>query len=299
METPVLSICIVTYKVRDLLCDCLHSIYQNSPDFPFEIIIVDNNSQDGTIELLQQEFPQIRYVENQKNEGYTLPMNTALKMGAGEFLVQLNPDTLVIPGAFQHLVEFMRQHPETGICTPRVLNRDGTLQKQCRRSAGRPWDAFTYFSGLARRYPGNPRFAGYLLTYLDDSQVNEVEAVSGSCMLIRRAVVEKIGYLDEGFFAYQEDTDFCFRARAAGWKIYYVPGAQIYHFGGEGGSGVEVYRSIYQWHRSYFLYYRKHMARDYLFLVNWLVYLLIGGKLLVTLGMTLLRKKKYAGTKKP
>lgn len=299
MAKPVLSICIVSYKARDLLCDCLRSIYQNPPGFSFEVIVVDNHSQDGTLELLQNEFPRVRCVENEQNEGYTLPMNTALKMGAGQFLVQLNPDTLVVPGAFDHLVRFMQANPGAGICTPKVLNRDGTLQKQCRRSAGRPWDAFTYFSGLSRRYPDNPRFAGYLMTYLDDNKVNEVEAVSGSCMLIRRKVVEQIGYLDELFFAYQEDSDFCIRTRNYGWKIYYVPDAQIYHFGGEGGSGVEVYRSIFQWHRSYFLYFRKHMAKDYFFLLNWLVYLLIGLRLVLNLAMTLLRKKKYAGTKKP
>jgi GT2 family glycosyltransferase len=299
MCSPAFSLCIVTYKVRDLLADCLHSIYQNPPNYPFEIIVVDNHSQDGTVELLQTEFPQVRYVENATNEGYTCPMNQALKIGTGRYLVQLNPDTLVLPGAFDRLVNFMDQHPEAGICTPKVLNRDGTLQKQCRRGAGRPWDAITYFSGLSKRFPKNPHFAGYLLTYLGEDEINEVEAVSGSCMLIRREVVEQIGYLDELFFAYQEDTDFCFRAREVGWRIYYMPQAQIIHFGGEGGSGVEVYRSIYQWHRSYFLYYRKHLAKDYFFLFNGLIYFLILTKLGVAMGLTLLRKKKFAGTRKP
>ncbi len=118
-------------------------------------------------------------------------------------------------------------------------------------------------------------------------------------MFIRRAVVEQIGYLDEMFFAYQQDTDFCFRARQAGWKVYYVPQAQIIHYGGEGGSKVEVYRSIYQWHRSYFLYYRKHLARDYFFLFNWLIYGLMAVKLGLSLFMTVLRREKFAGTKKP
>jgi GT2 family glycosyltransferase len=193
----------------------------------------------------------------------------------------------------------MEGHPEAGICTPKVLNRDGTLQKQCRRSAGRPWDAFTYFSGLSKRFPGNPRFAGYLMTYLDENEVTEVEAVSGSCMMIRKALVEEIGYLDEKFFAYQEDADFCFRAREAGWRVFYVPQAQVFHYGGEGGSRVEVYRSIYQWHRSYYLYYRKHLAKEHFIFFNWLIYSLVGAKLAITLGLTLLRKKKYAGTKKP
>lgn len=299
MSDPLLSFCIVTYKSRELLSACLQSIYKESPGCEFEIIVVDNHSQDGTIDLLQSEFPLVRYVENQKNEGYTLPMNTALKMGRGQFLVQLNPDTLVTPGAFDCLLRFMDEHSEAGICTPKVLNRDGTLQKQCRRSAGRPWDAITYFSGLSKRFPDNPRYAGYLMTYLDENEVNEVEAVSGSCMFIRKALIDKIGYLDELFFAYQEDADFCFRARKAGWKIFYVPQAQIYHFGGEGGSRVEVYRSIYQWHRSYYLYYRKHLAKEYFFLFNWLIYFLIGAKLALTLGLTLLRKTKYVGTKKP
>lgn len=299
MTGPTLSFCIVTYKAQALLKDCLDSLYCDPPEASFEVVVVDNCSSDGTIKMLQQEYPQVRWNERSENEGYTRPMNTALKMGEGKYLVQLNPDTRVVPGAFDYLVGFMEEHPQVGICTPKVLNRDGTLQKQCRRGAGRPWDAITYFSGLSRIFPNNPRFSGYLLTYLDENEVNEVEAVSGSCMVIRREVLEQVGYLDEMFFAYQEDADFCFRAREAGWKIFYVPGAQIFHFGGEGGSGVEVYRSIYQWHRSYFLYYRKHLSKDYLFLFNWLIYLAIGVKYLLTVALTLFRKKKYAGTKKP
>ena len=299
MIDPALSICIVTYNAGSLLKDCLDSLYSNSIQNTFEVIVVDNHSDDGTVEMLEKEYPQVRLSKNSGNEGYTRPMNQALKMARGKFLVQLNPDTIVHPGAFDHLVCFLEQHPEVGICTPKVLNRDGTLQKQCRRSAAGPWDAFTYFSGLAKRYPNNPRFAGYLMTYLDEDAVNEVEAVSGSCMMIRREVIEQIGYLDELFFAYQEDADFCFRARKAGWKIYYVPQAQIIHYGGQGGSKVDVYHSIYQWHRSYYLYYRKHLAKDYFFLFNWFYYLLMAGKLALNLVTTLLRKEKFAGTRKP
>jgi GT2 family glycosyltransferase len=299
MNDPVISFCIVTYKVRDLLKDCLNSLYQNPPVSSFEVIVVDNHSEDGTRELVQKEFPLVRWVENQGNEGYTRPMNKALQMACGQYLVQLNPDTLIFSGTFDTLVDFMQATPQAGIVTPKVLNRDSSLQKQCRRSAARPWDTFTYFSGLAKRYPKNPRYAGYLMTYLDEGEINEVEAVSGSCMFIRRDVIEQIGFLDELFFAYQEDADFCFRARAAGWKIYYVPQSQIIHYGGQGGSKVEVYRSIYQWHRSYYLYYRKHLAKDYFFLFNGLLYFLMAGKLALALLSTMLRKEKYAGTKKP
>lgn len=299
MNEPVISICIVTYKAGNLLRDCLNSIFKRPPSYPFEIIVVDNHSDDGTMEMLRQDFPTIRCTENAANEGYTRPMNQALRQGTGRYLVQLNPDTIVYPGAFDCLVQFMEEHPKAGICTPKVLNRDGTLQKQCRRSAARPWDVITYFSGLSRRFPQSRLFARYLMTYLDENEINEVEAVSGSCMIIRREVVEQIGYLDEQFFAYQEDADFCFRARQADWKVFYVPQAQIVHFGGEGGSKVQVYQSIYQWHRSYYLYYRKHLARDYFFLLNWFVYLAIGVKLAVSMLSTLLRRDKFAGTKKP
>lgn len=299
MDTNGLSICIVSYKASALLKECLSSIYQNQPAVPFEVIVVDNHSDDGTLEMLRSCFPQVKALELPANQGYTRPMNDALKAANGRYLVQLNPDTLILPGALERLVSFMDSHPEAGICTPKVLNRDGTLQKQCRRSAARPWDAFTYFSGLAKRYPRSRRFAGYLMTYLDENEINEVEAVSGSCMVIRREVIDDIGYLDELFFAYQEDADFCFRARQAGWRIYYVPDAQIIHYGGQGGSKVEVYRSIYEWHRSYYLYYRKHLARDYFFLFNWLYYALMGIKLGLTIAVTMLRKEKYAGTRKP
>ncbi len=299
MIEPDISICIVTYQARDLLKDCLDSIYQCPPASTFEIIVVDNHSQDGVIEMIRKEYPDVQLIENATNEGYTRPMNQALKAGSGRYLIQLNPDTLVPPEMFDRLVRFMEEHPEAGICTPKVLNRDGTLQKQCRRSAARPWDAFTYFTGLSKRYPKDRRFAGYLMTYLDENEVNAVEAVSGSCMFIRREVIRQIGYLDELFFAYQEDADFCFRARQAGWKIYYNPEAQIIHYGGQGGSKVEVYRSIYQWHRSYFLYYRKHLARDYFFLLNGLFYSLMAAKLVLNVGATLLRKEKFAGTRKP
>jgi GT2 family glycosyltransferase len=137
------------------------------------------------------------------------------------------------------------------------------------------------------------------MNYMDEDETHAVDGVSGSCMLIRRAVIDQIGYLDERFFAYQEDADLCFRARSAGWKIYYVPSAQIIHYGGQGGSRVQPFRSIFQWNRSYFLHYRKNLARDYFFLFNWLYYLAMGLKLSVDLLANLLRKEKFAGSRKP
>ena len=299
MAAPGLSLCIVNYRARDYLKDCLESIYQSPPQVPFEVIVVDNASKDGTLEMLSELFPQVRVIENEVNLGYTHPMNQALAAASGKYRIQLNPDTLIPPGTFDCLYQYMEANPWVGICTPKVLNRDGTLQLQCRRSAARPWDTFTYVVGLSKLFPHSKTFSGYLMTYMDENQIFEVEAVSGSCMVIREDVIQQIGLLDELFFAYQEDTDFCLRAGRAGWKIMYVPEAHIIHYGGQGGTGVEVYRSVFEWHRSYFRYYRKNLARDYFFLVNGLFY---GGMLLklgIWLTATFFRKRKYAGSRKP
>jgi GT2 family glycosyltransferase len=294
-----LSICIVTFQACNLLRDCLLSIRENPPDGRYEVVIVDNGSSDGTVQMLRDEFPELCLIENRTNRGYTAPMNQALRQGRGRFLLQLNPDTLVLPGALQNLMDFFDAHPEAGICGPKVLNRDGSLQKPCRRGESRPWAVFTYFTGLWKLFPRSKLFGGYLMNYMDEDQTHEAAGVSGSCMLIRREVIEAIGYLDERFFAYQEDADFCFQARRAGWKIFYVPSARIIHYGGYGGSRVQPYRSIYEWHRSYFLHYRKNMAGDYFFLFNGFYYLAMGLKLSLELFRNLLRREKFAGSRKP
>jgi len=268
---PDVSVCIVTYHARDLLKDCLESLSLNT-DLKYEVIVVDNGSQDGVRQMLESDFPTTLFLENSHNEGYTRPMNVALKNSTGRYLLQLNPDTIILPKALDNLVEYMDQNPEIGICGPRVLNRDLSLQKPCRRGESTPWAVISYFTGLATLFPKSPVFGQYLLTYLDENQPHPVAGISGSCMLIRRAVIDNIGYLDEHFVAYQEDADFCFRARNSNWKVFYYPGSQIIHYGGMGGSQVEPYKSILYWHRSYFLYYKKNLSNNYLFLFNWLYY---------------------------
>lgn len=296
---PDISICLVSLNTRDLLKGCLESLFADPTRFTYEVIITDNGSTDGSIEMLAEDFPPVKVILNESNLGYTAPMNQALRAGSGRYLMQLNPDTVIQPGLLDGLVDFMDSRPQAGICTPKVLNRDGTLQKQCRRSAARPWDAVSYVLGLSKLFPRSRTFGRYLMTYLPEDETSEVEAVSGSCMVIRREVIDQIGYLDEVFFAYQEDAEFCFRARKAGWKIYYHPAVKIIHFGGHGGSRSVPYQGIYAWHRSYYLYYRKHLARDYFFLLNWLVYLGIGIKLLFSLLINAFRKDKIVGSAKP
>jgi hypothetical protein len=298
VKEPKLSICIVTYHSKKLLRDCLQSLRENTT-LDYEVIVVDNGSQDGVGPMLQQDFPGIQFLANDSNLGYTIPMNHALRQANGRCLLQLNPDTLILPQSLENLVEFLDAHPEAGICGPKVLNRDRSLQKPCRRGEPTPWAVLTYFLGLSKLFPKSRLFGQYLMNYMGEDETHMVAGVSGSCMLVRRAVIDQIGYLDERFFAYQEDADFCFRARQSGWQVYYVPTAQIIHFGGYGGSRVQPYRSIYEWHKSYFLYYRKNLAQDYFFIFNWFFYLAMLIKLIITLTINFLRTEKFAGSRKP
>jgi GT2 family glycosyltransferase len=294
----MLSVCIVTYKARDLLRDCLRSLYVHTHIADLEIIVVDNGSDDRLAEMLGEEFPGVHLIENATNNGYTRPMNQSLRAARGRYLLQLNPDTLILPEALDNLVAFMEAHPEVGICGPKVLNRDLTMQKQCRRGESRPLAVFSYFTGLAALFPRSQLFGEYLLNYLDEDEISEVAGVSGSCMLIRKEVFDQIGFLDERFFAYQEDADFCFRARQAGWRIFYFPAAQVIHYGGQGGSRVHPYRSIFEWHKSYWLYYRKNLAKEYFFLFNWVYYMAMALKLLLALVMNALRTEKFVGPRR-
>jgi len=136
------------------------------------------------------------------------------------------------------------------------------------------------------------------MNYKDEDKTHPVAGVSGSCMLVRREVIDQIGYLDERFFAYQEDADFCYRARQASWQVYYVPRAQIIHYGSLGGSRVHPYRSIYEWHKSYFLYYRKNLARDYFFPFNWVYYLAMLVKFVIAILINVIQQEFLIGSGK-
>jgi GT2 family glycosyltransferase len=298
INSPFISVCIVTYHAKDLLRDCLNSFIQ-TVQLNIEVIVIDNGSADGIQEMLADEFPQVSFGVNKHNLGYTLPMNQALRQARGAYLIQLNPDTVILPNALEMLVNFMDQHPKIGICGPKVLNRDLTLQKSCRRGEPTPWAVMTYFLGLSARFPNSKRFGQYQMGFLDENEIHPVAGVSGSCMIIRRPVVEQIGYLDERFFAYQEDADYCRRAREAGWQVFYYPRAQIIHFGGQGGSQIEPYRSIIAWHWAYFQYFRKHLAKDYFFLFNWFYYFLMLLKLGLSLVVNFLRGEKVISQRRP
>ncbi len=282
MPQKKVSVCIVTLNASKYLHHCLTLLEKSQGAEVEQIIVVDNRSNDNTVKMIHEKHSSVTLIQNNRNEGYTIPMNRAMKEADGEYLLILNPDAFVKPKAVAALANFLDLHPEVGIAGPKVLNVDGTFQKSCRRGVARPWNVISYFTGLSARFPDNSKYTGYHLSHLDENILNEVDGVSGSCMMIRRNLIDKIDCFDERFFAYQEDSDYCFRAKAAGWKIYYVPEAEVIHDAGRGGSAAYKYRSLFEWHRSYYLLYKKHFSADYFPLVNGLFYSAMLGKLLMT-----------------
>ncbi len=278
-----LSILILTLNSKSYLRDCLNSIRAFPPAATYEIWVADNGSNDGTVEMLEAQYPEVRIIRNTSNLGFTKPTNQLLNAASGEFLLLLNPDTVLTEDCFTPQLDFLKENPQVGISIPKVLNKDGTFQKQCRRGEARPIEVIGYILGLGQLFPKNRKLNGYLQSWLPEDQVAEVKAVSGSCMFIRRKTWEEVGPFDERFFAYQEDSDYCMRAREAGWKVMYVPLSQIIHYGGKGGSGTQPWKKIKHWHLSYFNYYRKHFAKDHCCLFNLGFYLLMLGKYLLAL----------------
>lgn len=293
------SICIPTHQAREVLHGCLQSIQRNTHLVSYELIVVDNCSHDGTIEMVTREFPGVRLVCNDYNAGFTKPINQSLAISRGRYILLLNNDTKILPHAIDRLVQFADQQPEAGIIGPKVLNTDGSFQKQCRRTFGSPWSSLSYKMGLFRIFPRSVLFNGYVYGYLDENTDGPVDAVSGSCMLIRRQVIDDIGLLDETYYAYWEDSDYCFRAQRAGWHVLFFAGAQIIHYTGMGGSHANPCRSIYEWHRSHHIFYRRYLAPRYFFLVNWIYIGLIWLRWLFVLLSHPFRKRRFTRLPEP
>lgn len=258
-----LSIIVVNYNVKEFLHNLLCSIEKASAEIKTEIIVADNASEDGSVEFIKEKFPSVTLIENKSNLGFSKANNLGLKIASGKYLLLLNPDTLVQENTFTEMIKFFDSHPEAGLAGCKILNPDGTLQLACRRSFPGPWTSFCKVTGLSSLFPKSKLFARYNLTYLDENEINEVDAISGSFMMLRKEVYKKIGGLDEIFFMYGEDLDWCYRVQKAGYKVYYVPSTQILHYKGESTkrSSLDETKFFYQ---AMHLFVRKHLATSFL-----------------------------------
>lgn len=284
-----LSVALVSYNTRELMQQALRTVIEASAGLQVEITVVDNASGDGSADMVEAEFPQVKLIRNSDNVGFAVANNAAFRSGHGRYVMLLNTDTIIRPDTLRCLVEFLDNHPETAAAGCKILNPDGTLQLESRRGFPTPTAAFCKLTGLSRLFPRNPRLARYNLTFLDPEEVSEVDALSGSCMMVRWEVIEEVGLLDETYFMYGEDLDWCYRMREAGWKIHYVPQTEIIHFRGESGRAQEM-RIQYLKNRAMAIFVQKHMRRRYRFFPLWLLHVGIGLYGLYSLAIPLARR---------
>lgn len=229
-----LSIIIVNYNVKHFLEQCLLSVLRASQGLAIEIIVVDNNSQDGSVEMVQQKFGDtILVIANKDNPGFSKANNQGIDIAKGKYVLLLNPDTLVEEDTFRICIDFMDIHPDAGGLGVKMIDGAGRFLPESKRALPTPWVSFYKIFGFSALFPKSPRFAKYHLTYLDKDKNHEIEILSGAFMLMRKETLVKVGYLDEAFFMYGEDVDLSYRILLGGYKNYYLADTQIIHYKGE------------------------------------------------------------------
>lgn len=278
-----LGIVIVNYNVRDMLRNCLASVFDSGGELAFEVCVVDNGSSDGSADMVEQAFPQVRVIRAE-NRGYAAGNNLGLRFfGFGSdgsdiearsrprHILLLNPDTELPPRALADMLSFLKENPAAGIAGPRLVREDGSLDRACRRSFPTPDVAFYRLSGLSRLFPHSRRFGRYNVTYLSPDETAQVDSVVGAFMLIRAEVLEQIGLLDEQYFMYAEDLDFCYRAKAKSWQVWYNAGVTVLHYKGQSSRQRSAFANA-KFYETMRLFHAKHFEKETFFLFNWLIY---------------------------
>ncbi|MBI3576855.1 glycosyltransferase family 2 protein [Candidatus Gottesmanbacteria bacterium] len=283
LKKPVeLSIIIISYNTKDILKDCLVSLFAaKTTKDSWEIIVVDNASSDGSPEMITNEFPDVMLLPQKKNAGFSVGNNLGMRKSKGEYILLLNSDTQVPSGSIQETLQYLKHHADIGVVTCKLIRSDGSMDPACHRGFPTPWAALTYFAGLEKLFPKSKLFGQYHQGYKDLSQPHGIDSPSGAFYMVRREVVDKVGFLDEQFFMYGEDLDWSYRIKAAGWKIMFYPAVNVIHKKWQSGKAhpEETQRRLTQ---KYFfdamkLFYKKHYAHRYGWLVTGCV--LLGIKL--------------------
>jgi GT2 family glycosyltransferase len=261
----VLTIIITCYNTRDLVADCLKSIYENAPSEPYEIILVDDGSGDKTSEMVRSAFSEVRLLRSEVNRHYAYSNNWALDQALGRYVLLLNNDTLVLPRALDDMIKFLREHPEAGVVGCKLLNEDGSIQWSV-KSLPNPTAALVGSRSILAKMLPNNRFSRRHLLHIDRDMTEPFEAgyVSSAACMIRRSVIKEVGYLDP-LFAYHVDADYCKRIADAGYKCYYLPTATIIHLNHRGGTMATLsvrFQSLMMFEIHSYRYYRKHLQKS-------------------------------------
>ncbi len=275
-----LSIVIVNYNTCHLLRDCLNSIYQSQGNFTYQVIVVDNASNDGSAAMVVAEFPQAELIASRQNNGFAYANNLGLRRAgftgdtSGQsprprYALLLNPDTVLPPRALVDMIDFLDAHPDVGAAGPKLVLLDGSLDLACRRSFPSPEVSFYRMVGLSKLFPHSPRFGRYNMTFVDPDKLLEVDALVGAFMMVRREAIEQADLLDETYFMYGEDLDWAYQIKANGWKIYYNPAVTVIHV--KRAASRHSSKAKMEFYRAMSIFYYKFYAEKTPLLVHSLI----------------------------
>lgn len=254
----MLSIVIVSYNTADLTSNCIKSIYDHTKEIDYEIIVVDNNSQDDSVSRIQREFPNIKVIVNKENRGFAYALNVGIKNSCGDIILSINSDTLIIDNAIEKSYNFLKDNLQYGILGIKLLNEDNSIQPSCRHLPD-IWNCFSEAFFLVNIFPKSKIFGRYYMSYFSYDETIEVEWIKGTYMMIRKEVFDKIGLFDDDYFLYSEETDFMLRAKRKGIKTVFYHDAYIYHF--EGSSSRKNPERVYKMvHKTKLLLFKKNFT---------------------------------------
>lgn len=262
-QPPELSIVILNFNVRDLLLECLESVFKNrGKKDNWQVIVVDNASGDGSVEAVKDKFTEVQVMENKKNLGFAAGNNCAIPKVLAPVVLFLNPDTLVIDGAISQSLQYLLSNPDIGALTCRVEFPNGKLDYSCHRGFPTPWNSFCYFTGLSKLFPYSPALAGYTATYLDTRTTHEIDCLTGAFLMVRKIAGEQINWWDSDYFWNGEDIEFCFSLKEKGWKIFFYPDVKIIHYKGS-SAGKEKSKVVSHGISAMRIFYKKHYYKKY------------------------------------
>lgn len=275
-QTLKLSVVIVNYNVCYFLEQCLHSVKKACEGISSEVIVVDNHSVDGSVAMVREKFPWVHLIANTRNTGFSFANNQAMRISGGEYILLLNPDTLVEEDTFKKIITFMDEHPEGGGLGVKMIDGKGSFLPESKRGLPTPEVAFYKIFGLSLMFPRSKRFGRYHLGYLDNESIHEIEILSGAFMFMRRNVLEQTGLLDEDFFMYGEDIDLSYRITKAGYKNYYFPNTRIIHYKGESTKKSSI-NYVFVFYRAMVIFAQKHFSQKnanmFSMLINMAIYM--------------------------
>lgn len=291
-----LSIIIVNYNTKELLRNTINSVintlstsYNQFCVIDYEIIVSDNSSKDGSQAMVKEYYPQIKLIENNTNLGFPKANNIAIKQAKGKYILLLNSDTKVLDNCLQKCVEYMDNHSNTGALGCKLILADGSLDHACKRGFPTPEASLYYMLRLHKLFPKNKIFNSYTLGIFGEDEINEVDSLTGAFMMVRKETIDKVGLMDETFFMYGEDLDWCYRIKEAGYRIIYYPEVTTIHYKG-GSSKKKRIKTIYEFYRAMYLFYNKHYRNKYSILVTLLVYIGIFLKLILSYIINLFKR---------